>query len=242
MFVQVLCLFFLIILLFNFIFRCFFLYFVLFIRFEIKSQNFQIFLIFVVPEDLSITRIAGLSWDQWSSQIAMPLVTQLREGIHPLLFPTDLTVNPIITEETKKSLKLLSPAKSLLSQSMIGTNSNSILNSSSGSAGSNNDQSGGYTCPAPDCGRVYKLKSSLRNHQKWECGKDPQFQCPFCVYRAKQKMHIGRHMERMHKNNAEMLKAAAAAVVAATAAAASNIKREVEDMEDNSSDSLNSNK
>lgn len=53
--------------------------------------------------------------------------------------------------------------------------------------------------PCPECGRVYKLKSSLRNHQKWECGKEPQFQCPFCVYRAKQKMHIGRHMERMHK-------------------------------------------
>jgi hypothetical protein len=42
-------------------------------------------------------------------------------------------------------------------------------------------------------------KSSLRNHQKWECGKEPQFQCPHCVYRAKQKMHISRHMERMHK-------------------------------------------
>ncbi|CAF4864484.1 unnamed protein product [Pieris macdunnoughi] len=54
-----------------------------------------------------------------------------------------------------------------------------------------------FTCP--DCGRVYKLKSSLRNHQKWECGKEPQFQCPYCVYRAKQKMHIARHMERMHR-------------------------------------------
>ena len=55
----------------------------------------------------------------------------------------------------------------------------------------------GFSCEA--CGRVYKLKSSLRNHQKWECGKPPQFQCPHCVYRAKQKMHIARHMERMHK-------------------------------------------
>lgn len=55
----------------------------------------------------------------------------------------------------------------------------------------------GYECP--DCERVYKLKSSLRNHQKWECGKDPQFKCPYCVYKAKQKMHMARHMERMHK-------------------------------------------
>ncbi|XP_076272096.1 longitudinals lacking protein-like [Rhynchophorus ferrugineus] len=57
--------------------------------------------------------------------------------------------------------------------------------------------SGGFVCG--DCGRTYKLKSSLRNHQKWECGKEPQFQCPYCVYKAKQKMHMARHMERMHR-------------------------------------------
>lgn len=70
-------------------------------------------------------------------------------------------------------------------------------NSGGGSALGVADNGAGHPCPV--CGRVYKLKSSLRNHQKWECGKEPQFQCPFCVYRAKQKMHIGRHMERMHK-------------------------------------------
>uniref|UniRef100_A0A1B0CV32 C2H2-type domain-containing protein n=1 Tax=Lutzomyia longipalpis TaxID=7200 RepID=A0A1B0CV32_LUTLO len=110
-------------------------------------------------EDLSITRIAGLTWDQWNARLAMPLVTQLREGVHPLVFPTDLSVNQ--------------------------------------EGGGKGDLNPGFSCP--DCGRLYKLKSSLRNHQKWECGKEPQFQCPFCVYRAKQKMHIGRHMERMHK-------------------------------------------
>ncbi|XP_056648391.1 longitudinals lacking protein, isoforms A/B/D/L-like isoform X6 [Diorhabda sublineata] len=57
---------------------------------------------------------------------------------------------------------------------------------------------GGFVCG--DCGRTYKLKSSLRNHQKWECGKEPQFKCPFCVYKAKQKMHMARHMERMHRD------------------------------------------
>lgn len=137
-----------------------------------------------VPEDLSITRIAGLSWDQWNARLALPLVTQLREGLHPLLFPTDLTINPVSSESSMS----MSPNKSLLSPENGGQ---------------------GHTCN--DCGRVYKLKSSLRNHQKWECMKEPQFQCPFCVYRAKQKMHIGRHMERMHKKNAELLIAAAAA-------------------------------
>ncbi|KAF7272318.1 hypothetical protein GWI33_014867 [Rhynchophorus ferrugineus] len=53
-----------------------------------------------------------------------------------------------------------------------------------------------HVCPA--CSREYKLKSSLRNHRRWECGKEPQFQCPFCTYKAKQKMHVNRHIERMH--------------------------------------------
>lgn len=133
----------------------------------------------------------------------MPLVTQLREGAMPLMFPTDLSVSP----------------------SNIRGSVNASTGGGNGSGGGVGDLSGnGSTIdehdklrhqsespdknlsgdnqpsyPCPDCGRMYKLKSSLRNHQKWECGKDPQFQCPFCVYRAKQKMHIGRHMERMHK-------------------------------------------
>ncbi|XP_025834631.1 longitudinals lacking protein, isoforms A/B/D/L isoform X5 [Agrilus planipennis] len=60
-----------------------------------------------------------------------------------------------------------------------------------------NESAEGFCCK--DCGRTYKLKSSLRNHQKWECGKEPQFECPHCSYKAKQKMHMNRHIERMHK-------------------------------------------
>lgn len=99
-----------------------------------------------VPEDVSFTRIGGLSWDQWSARLALPLVASMRVNA-PSLPPA--------------------PGEP------------------------------SFSCP--DCGRMYKLKSSLRNHQKWECGKEPQFQCPYCVYRAKQKMHIARHMERMHR-------------------------------------------
>ncbi|KAH8406378.1 hypothetical protein KR215_012005, partial [Drosophila sulfurigaster] len=84
-----------------------------------------------------------------------------------------------------------------------GGSLNVSLNSSAGGSINNSlDNGAGHPCPV--CGRVYKLKSSLRNHQKWECGKEPQFQCPFCVYRAKQKMHIGRHMERMHKEKFQL--------------------------------------
>ncbi len=126
---------------------------------------------------MSITKIAGLTWNEWNARLAMPLVTTLREG-PPLVFPRDLCVSPMDSRSR-------------------GEGQSQSPNGSSSGNGNNGMGSGGFTCP--DCGRMYKLKSSLRNHQKWECGKEPQFQCPYCVYRAKQKMHIGRHMERMHK-------------------------------------------
>lgn len=111
----------------------------------------------------------------------MPLMTTFREGALPLIFPRDLSISPV---DSKAGLLGVSINSGCGNSSLIAMDANG------GSAG-------GFACP--DCGRVYKLKSSLRNHQKWECGKEPQFQCPYCVYRAKQKMHIGRHMERMHK-------------------------------------------
>ncbi|OWR54708.1 lola [Danaus plexippus plexippus] len=94
----------------------------------------------------ALVRLGGLSWEQWSARLALPLAGG-------------------------------GPGARAAPPPALGEPS--------------------FTCP--DCGRVYKLKSSLRNHQKWECGKEPQFQCPYCVYRAKQKMHIARHMERMHR-------------------------------------------
>ncbi|KAG5670100.1 hypothetical protein PVAND_000383 [Polypedilum vanderplanki] len=152
---------------------------------------------FKTAEDLSnikITKIAGLTWEQWNERLAMPLVTTLREGPHPLVFPRDLCVSTMKTESNRRS------PSSEISNNGAGAsnaNSNSSSNATGNGAAAAAGGEGGFACP--DCGRMYKLKSSLRNHQKWECGKEPQFQCPYCVYRAKQKMHIGRHMERMHK-------------------------------------------
>lgn len=80
----------------------------------------------------------------------------------------------------------------------INTSSCSLdLSSIPKSRSRSSTEGGGFVCG--DCGRTYKLKSSLRNHQKWECGKEPQFKCPYCSYKAKQKMHMARHLERMHR-------------------------------------------
>uniref|UniRef100_A0A4Y0BMW6 BTB domain-containing protein n=1 Tax=Anopheles funestus TaxID=62324 RepID=A0A4Y0BMW6_ANOFN len=188
-------------------------------------------------EDLSITKLAGLTWDQLDARLsgsllnaaggAMPLVTTLREGTNPLIFPRDPSVSPV----NVKSFSSVSSSSSSGGTgggtsnngsnsgiNMLNNNNNTMSNNNNnndrgggsggegvGNSGSNSMSVSSLHCAdlcafaCPDCGRTYKLKSSLRNHQKWECGKEPQFQCPYCIYRAKQKMHIGRHMERMHK-------------------------------------------
>ncbi|KAK3915514.1 Longitudinals lacking protein, isoforms A/B/D/L [Frankliniella fusca] len=58
---------------------------------------------------------------------------------------------------------------------------------------------GGHTCAR--CGRSYKFLPSLRNHQKLECGMEPQFACPYCIYRAKRKHHLDSHLRTQHPNN-----------------------------------------
>ncbi|XP_073978023.1 zinc finger X-chromosomal protein-like isoform X1 [Rhodnius prolixus] len=55
--------------------------------------------------------------------------------------------------------------------------------------------SGRYLC---HCGKSYKHKFSLNKHVKYECGKEPQFQCPYCSYRGKRKGAVKSHISRKH--------------------------------------------
>lgn len=55
-----------------------------------------------------------------------------------------------------------------------------------------------YVCRL--CGSSYKYKTSLFNHEKFECGKEPSFACPFCPYKGKQKVHLKKHMFLKHKH------------------------------------------
>ncbi|CAH1399594.1 unnamed protein product [Nezara viridula] len=59
--------------------------------------------------------------------------------------------------------------------------------------------------PCPNCGRTYLRKDSLQRHTLWECGKDPQFQCPFCPQKCKRKSHHIRHMQRQHKDMLDLM-------------------------------------
>ena len=64
-----------------------------------------------------------------------------------------------------------------------------------------------------NCGRNYSRKDSLQRHLTYECGKEPQFQCPFCTQKSKRKAQQITHIKRKHKdkiglvqeNNPELL-------------------------------------
>ncbi|XP_073978102.1 uncharacterized protein isoform X1 [Rhodnius prolixus] len=48
------------------------------------------------------------------------------------------------------------------------------------------------------CGRSYKHKRTLYNHHKFECGKQPMFECSECPFRAKFKWNLKTHMTVRH--------------------------------------------
>lgn len=54
-----------------------------------------------------------------------------------------------------------------------------------------------YVCD--DCGRRYKQKGGLLQHQRYECGKEPQFSCPHCPYKAKRKTNLQSHILFKHQ-------------------------------------------
>ncbi|KAK9502417.1 hypothetical protein O3M35_011199 [Rhynocoris fuscipes] len=53
-----------------------------------------------------------------------------------------------------------------------------------------------YICPK--CSRSYMRRKHLNRHLKFECGKEPQFQCPHCPYRAKYKASLKSHVSLRH--------------------------------------------
>lgn len=47
------------------------------------------------------------------------------------------------------------------------------------------------------CGRSYSTEASLRFH-RYECGKEPSFQCPHCDYCGKRKTTLNKHIRSKH--------------------------------------------
>ncbi|KAJ1529444.1 hypothetical protein ONE63_006222 [Megalurothrips usitatus] len=52
--------------------------------------------------------------------------------------------------------------------------------------------------PCPQCFKVYQYKYTLGTHLRYECGKEPQFQCPYCPHRSKLKGNLMKHIRKIH--------------------------------------------
>lgn len=52
--------------------------------------------------------------------------------------------------------------------------------------------------PCTTCGRLYTYLSGLKQHLKYECGKTPQFQCPYCPHMSKRKGDLKSHIAVKH--------------------------------------------
>jgi uncharacterized C2H2 Zn-finger protein len=52
--------------------------------------------------------------------------------------------------------------------------------------------------PCPRCRKVYRYHTNMLRHLKVECGKEPQFQCPYCPCQTKHKSSMQRHIENIH--------------------------------------------
>lgn len=55
-----------------------------------------------------------------------------------------------------------------------------------------------YSCIS--CGKSYQLASSLYTHEKYQCGKEPQFNCPYCPHKTKLKGNLKAHIGFKHAN------------------------------------------
>lgn len=47
------------------------------------------------------------------------------------------------------------------------------------------------------CGRKYNTEASYRYHL-YECGREPSFQCPYCMYKGKRNTTLNKHIRAKH--------------------------------------------
>ena len=53
-----------------------------------------------------------------------------------------------------------------------------------------------YRCER--CGKGYQHRATLVRHTRHECGKEPQFGCPYCAHRTKQRGNLYQHIRTNH--------------------------------------------
>ncbi|XP_020288356.1 oocyte zinc finger protein XlCOF6-like [Pseudomyrmex gracilis] len=52
--------------------------------------------------------------------------------------------------------------------------------------------------PCPRCRKSYTTKSAVTAHYKYDCGKPPRFECPYCGKLSKKKFNVQDHIRHKH--------------------------------------------
>lgn len=55
-------------------------------------------------------------------------------------------------------------------------------------------------CFQCNCGKWYSNRATLNRHQRYECGKEPMFECPYCPKKCKRKSNLSSHIRIRHKD------------------------------------------
>jgi len=58
---------------------------------------------------------------------------------------------------------------------------------------------GSYPCT--QCGKMYMWKTNMQRHVRLECGKEPQFKCPYCPHKTNRKDVLLTHVKLIHKTS-----------------------------------------
>nr|XP_050860535.1 longitudinals lacking protein, isoforms A/B/D/L isoform X13 [Vespula vulgaris] len=65
-------------------------------------------------------------------------------------------------------------------------------------ASTDQSSSHGIRFLCPRCWKSYSTKSAMRAHFKYDCGKPPRFECPYCGQLSKRKFNIQYHVQHKH--------------------------------------------
>lgn len=55
--------------------------------------------------------------------------------------------------------------------------------------------------PCPNCTRLYKRRSHMLRHYRYECGVPQRFECPYCGSRLRQRTQVWAHIKKLHQNS-----------------------------------------
>lgn len=71
-----------------------------------------------------------------------------------------------------------------------------------GGGGGGGRRERGYECQT--CHRRYSARKNLVRHLTLECGREPQYKCPYCSYSKHRRNELKKHLEKKHPRAAPL--------------------------------------